>query len=812
MRDCKGSYFLQVPSAREAVALSVVGFEAVERLGELYRVVIELTHPARLDRTDFLNRPAVFVLDPESEGEEGNGTGPRRFGGWISAFSHISRCRDLHGYRITIEPEAARLRLTSRSRVYQHKTAPQIIEAILRAHGLLGHQFAFRLCREYPEHRFRLQYRQSDWDYVRLLMEQEGLYCYFEWGEFGERMVFGDDIDHYLYKPALDVPCRPTAGLESGAEAVFRVETHARTVPASVRTADYNPGAAWERVEGTANVARKDRTTYGEPYVFGTHHSDQAGARWEAQLRHEAALAGQVVHEGESNVLALRPGRVFRMDTMLPDSPDGQVVTEVTHSGARDRAYRNRFRAIPCDRRFRLPVDETRWPRIGGTLSGRVTSPGQYKYAYLTQDGHYVVRFDLDFDDWPGGAESVPLRLAKPFAGARQTGFHFPLIDGAEVAIAFHDGNPNRPYIAHALHNSQHEDLITSRDRWLSRNVIRTQSNNKLRFEDWEGQHGVKLASGHGSKSQLNLGYLVDRARKCRGEGFELRTSAWGVLRAGKGLFVAADDQPRAGGSQLDMERALAQLRQAQQMVESLGEAARAAGAIAADHKRQRALLEETLEELKRAGLLASAPAGMALASGTDLQLSAAENLIGTAGGHADVSVLKRLTVAAGQRISLFVQKLGMKLVAASGKVEIEAQSDEMRLLADRNLTISSAAARTVIDAKEEIILKCGGSYLRISATGIEDGTRGERTMRSAGIYRGGPTSLAQEMNQWKHASFDEDFVLRNAFDETPIANRKFKILRSDGSVIHGMTDAEGRTGLQKSLFVEGVQLEIDPE
>ncbi len=239
------------------------------------------------------------------------------------------------------------------------------------------------------------------------------------------------------------------------------------------------------------------------------------------------------------------------MDLALAEAPNGQVITEVIHTGARDAAYRNTYQGhsfgpAPPAAAGRRP----KWPRIPGTLCARVTSPGQYKYAYLTQQGHYTVRFDLDFDTWPKGGESVPLALAKPFAGARQTGFHFPLVDGTYVDVAFRDGNPNKPYIAHVQHNSQHEDLITNRDRWLSRNVIRTQSNNKLRFEDWEGQEGVKLSTDFARKSQLNLGCLVDGKRQTRGEGFELRTSGWGAIRGGKGLFLSADDQPSAKGPQ----------------------------------------------------------------------------------------------------------------------------------------------------------------------------------------------------------------------------------------------------------------------
>ncbi|WER48138.1 type VI secretion system tip protein VgrG [Cupriavidus sp. WKF15] len=795
------AYFLKVAGTASAAALSVMSFEAVERMGEPYTVTVQLTHPLALDRADYLGKEATFLIDPA------DGSDPRRFAGCITHFSETRRTRDFCGYEIVVEPLIARLRLTRASRIFQQQTAPKIIEAILRRHGLKGHQFVFKLRRTYPQHKFRLQYQMTDLAYLRLLCEQEGLYFYFAPGKFGETVVFGDDIDHYLYQPELRVPYRETAGLESGQETVFSIKTHARTIPESFRVADFNPDKAWERPTGEANVARKEKTTYGQSYVYGTHHLEFDDAKWEAQLRHEAEFAGQLVYAGESNVLALCPARILRLDLALPDAPNGQVITQVIHRGARDAAYRNTYKAIPSDRRFRLPLDEDKWPKIQGTLSARITSPGQYKYAYLTQDGHYVVRFDFDFDAWPNGGESVPLRLAKPFAGALQTGFHFPLIDGTYVDVAFRDGNPNKPYIASAQHNSQHADLITSQDRWLSRNVIRTQSNNKLRMEDWEGQESIKLSTEYGGKTQLNLGYLVDHQKRKRGDGFELRTSGWGAIRGGKGLFLSADDQPNASGQQLDMDAAQGLLQQALQQSEALASAAKAAQAIAADYGRQKVLLDDTLKKLKKAGILVSAPAGMALASGGDLQLSAAENLIATSGGNTDLSILKRLTVAAGELVSIFAQKLGIRLFAARGKIEVEAQSDEMRLLADKNMTITSANGRVVIEAKEELLFKCGGSYLRMSSTGIEDGTRGERTIKSVAFSRQGPSSLAQEMNTWKHANFHDSYVIRNPSTGEPLANTRVEILRGDGIKLKMMTDSAGKTPLQKSLFVEPLRI-----
>jgi type VI secretion system secreted protein VgrG len=714
------SCFLDVTGPANGRELSVVSFKAVERMGEPYRITIELTHPDSLTRGDYLNRDATFTIDPA------DGSEPRVFAGCITRFSRTKTTKDFSSYRIVVEAHIARLGLVRASRIYQHQASPQIMEAILRLHGFEGHQFVFNLRRKYPQHAFRFQYQTTDLAYIQILMQKEGIYSYIVQGKHGDVIVFADDVDHYLYTPELKVPYREKAGLEAGIESVFALEMHADTVPQSIMVADYNPDLAWERFRADANVAKKDTTTYGQPYIYGTHHLDQDGAKWEAQLRHEAAIAWQVIYEGESNVLDLRPARILHMDEDLPDAPNGQMVIEVTHTGARDQAYRNSYRAIPADRRFRLKLEEDTWPKITGTLSARVTSPSNYEYAYLTQQGYYTVRFDLDFDEWNPGGESVPLRLAKPFAGRLQTGFHFPALHNDEAVLEFRDGDPNKPYISQFHHHSQAVDLITNQDRWLSRNVIRTQANNKLRMEDWKGYESIKLSTEHSGKSQLNLGYLVDSKKQKRGEGFELRTSGWGAIRGGKGLFISADDQPSAAGQQLDMQAAQALLDQALQQMQVLADAVQVAQAHAAEVDKQRTFLRDTLKGLRQAGVLMSAPAGVGVVSGEDLQLSAAQNLIATAGGNADIGVLKRFTLAAGELVSVYAQKFGIKLFASKGKVEIQAQGDALDLAALKDVTITSTDGKLILTAEKEVWIGAGGSYIKINASRIENGTSGD--------------------------------------------------------------------------------------
>lgn len=799
------AYSLDVPGADNAAMLSVLSFKAIEKMGAPSEVHIEITHPQQLARADYLSRDAVFSIAAD------DGT-VRTFSGYIERFSTIKTTKDFTQYRIVLKSHFGRLQAVTNTRVFQHLTTPQIIRQILGSHGIRDHQMSFQLRGKYPKHLWRFQHQMTDFSYVHMLMEKSGIYCFIVETKYGDQIVFSDDIDHYLYDPRLIVPYREAAGLEAGgSEAITSIRTHAVTVPQSIVVADYNPDQAWERFRDEANLAPRDETTYGQTYIYGTNHQDQDGARWEAQLRHEAALARQVTYEGESNVLLLQCARMLETDIVLPDAPKGQVIVEVTHSGARDKAYSNSYKAIPADRRFRLQLEDSKWAKIPGTLSARVCSPDKYTYGYLNSVGYYVVRLDADFGTWSKGSESVPLRLAKPFAGKLQTGMHFVALDNDEAKISFRDGDPDKPEISGFHHHSQARDLVTNDRRWLSRNVIRTQKNNKLRMEDWTGQEGIKLGTEHSGKSQLNLGYLVDQKLEYRGEGYELRSSGWGVLRAGKGVMVTTYDRPGANGTQRDMQESIAQLESALELAKALASSATSAKAEPADTSAQQQVKDD-LDGLKKPGMLLSTPASAALVAGAGIQFSAEANISGVAGKNADFSVMKRFTAAAGEKISLFAQKLGIKTFAATGPVELQAQSGPMSLTAAKDVNVGSVNGKVNFAAAKEIILECGGAFVQIKNGSITLGGPGDLLLKTITVQKKGKASQSPLLPALPGSPnrFDDCFRLLDKATGAPLRNVEYAIARVDGSIEHGVTDDEGRTHiLSQTAQSENVKIYV---
>ena len=416
---------------------------------------------------------------------------------------------------------------------------------------------------------------------------------------------------------------------------------------------------------------------------------------------------------------------------------EGVIITTVSYHAARDTRLHVAVEGMPYSELYCYRPAEVPRPEIHGTLPARIESREKDDiYAHLDDLGRYRVRLDFDRETTEPGFAYLWLRMAKPYAGETY-GWHTPLTDGTEVAIACSNGDIDLPYIAYALHDSEHPDPVT-RDNH-TRNVLRTPANNKLRMEDRRGEEHIKLATEYG-RTQLNTGHLVDNQEQPRGTGAELRTDEYGVIRAGKGLFVSADTQPKAEGDVLDMAAALKEIDQLNQQLQQLEMAAEQAQALKADIDSQIRMFEQRLKPLNEA-LLFSAPEGMALTSGEHLQLTATKNVAINAGGDISAGVMGNMTALAGEKLGLFARTGQLSLKGSEGPVEVQAQNGNMRLFAEKKLTLNSESDITFA-GKKRITLIGGGSYLRLEAGKVEYGTTATYLRRVKRTMAAGAASM----------------------------------------------------------------------
>ncbi|MCW7549294.1 type VI secretion system tip protein VgrG [Photorhabdus sp. APURE] len=748
--------------------LDVLAFTGQEALSQPFRYAIEFTSAEKgIEPAQMLMQHAAFTLTSPAinPGIRWMPIVPpaplRSVYGVISGFKLLSTSRDESRYEVTLEPRLALLARSHQYAIYQKLSVPEIVEKILRErHGFRGQDFLFSLAYDYPRREQVMQYGEDDLRFIQRLLAEVGIWYKVTADDRLKIDVveFYDDQRDYQFNVYL--PARNPSGMHGEEDAVvWGMETAYQVVEGKITTRnyDYHDARPYPGLNTGADVARDDRTTYGEAYHYrddyripGDRYAYQPETEsgvFYARLHHERYLNQRIRLRGMTTSATLVPGQELKVKGDAPEAfRKGAIITQITNSARRDSSFEMAFTAIPysetvCFRPERVPK-----PVMAGTIPARVSSTKvNDTYGDIDENGLYRVSFDFDREKWPQGGESLWVRLARPYAGEKY-GFHWPLLEGTEVAIAFEGGDPDRPYIAHALHDSMHPDHVNLYN--YKRNVLRTPANNKLRMDDERGREHIKLSTEYGGKSQLNLGHLVDSQRPHpdkRGEGFELRTDDWGAIRAGKGLFISADKQARAGGEVLAMEAALSQLNAASEQMQTISTDAQTANGSAADINAQLALLRQDIEQLKSAVVLMSAPQGISLTSGKHLQLAATENLIANAGKHADIGVVKNFFVGVGQAFSLFVRKLGIRLIANQGAISVQAQNGLMELLARNAINITSTEDEIHITAKKKITINAGGSYITLDPYKIEQGTSGDYLIKCVSFDRKGAASQKTE-------------------------------------------------------------------
>ena len=738
--------------------LDVLAFEGDEALSTPFSYRTEFTSADHaISKEMMLMKAASLTL--QAPADQGYGIKiqqpVRVIQGVVTGFERLGTSKDETRYAVTLEPRLALLSRSHQNAIYQDMSVPQIVEKILRErHGMRGQDFLFSLSKAYPRREQVMQYSEDDLHFITRLLGEVGI-----WFRFTTDTRLNIDVVEFYdsqqgYEKGLTLPSVPPSGQHSqGVDSVWEMESRHNVVQKEVSTRDYNYRQATEDMNTRVDATGGDTTTYGEAYHWADNYltpgsaydrnpAAETGAFY-SRIRHERYLNGQTKTRAFTSCPVLSPGMLLKVTgghEVAEVFAQGVVVTAMHSHARRDADFCVRFEGIPDSPDFSFRPEPGSRPVMAGTLPARVTSTTENDtYGHIDKDGRYRVNMLFDRENWETGFESLWVRQSRPYAG-NTYGLHLPLLAGTEVAIGFEDGNPDRPYIAGVLHDSAHGDHVTIRN--YRRNVLRTPANNKIRLDDERGKEHIKVSTEYGGKSQLNLGHLVDSEKQQRGEGFELRTDSWGAIRAQKGLFISADGQAKAKGLQREMQAALKELDAAREVTSGLRHAAQAAQAELADLEKQTTLMNQTLSDLKQQALLLSAPSGIAQVTPASIQVSAGENLIVTAGQNADISIAKKLTLAVGDILSLFAHKLGIKMYASEGKVDIQAQSDALNLFAKEKLSVASSDNSVVISAKKEILLVCGGAFIRLSDAGVEVGTGKNVTLKCIAVQQQSAATL----------------------------------------------------------------------
>ncbi|MES3023306.1 MAG: type VI secretion system Vgr family protein [Pseudomonadota bacterium] len=569
-----------------------------------------------------------------------------------------------------------------------------------------------------------------------------------------------------------------------------------------------------------------------------------ACAEWNLVKGHPE-LDSHPAHEREFVITELR----VEAENNLPKTLDDRVrrLFALNHwssdkleqaSAERGMRYTNRFtcvrRGIPIvpsyDPRIDLPRTETQSVTVVGPVSEEI---------HCDQFGRVKVRFpacrptDHEHAHGAGASDSdrdsAWLRVSSAWAGAQFGAISLPRV-GDEVIVVFLGGDPDKPLIIGRVHGAKTPPPSFSRtsvlpgDKHLSGIVSqegKARRRNQLRMDDTPGQISAQLESEHGH-SQLNLGYLThprrDGKAEPRGEGAELRSDQAVSIRGGNGVFISADASVRAAGRQLErdglnglaealtgIQKQLAELADTHNAGRTDGEPlAQLAGHLKQWEEGSNIDGEKPDAVGGKPIVAIEAPAGLLLGSQSNVSIGAQTHVDVLSVGNTQISVGRKLMLHAMQSISLFAHKLGVKLIAASGKVEIQAHEDNVEI---------TSAKRIILIASEEIVFQAPkvtvvtqGAQAVYGEGAISHKCTGGYAVNSTDVSFTGPTdSEPPRMRMPKEVPAHEQRVrIVDLNTGEPMPKQRFQATMEDGQVIEGTTDEMGLTQILESSIPFG--------
>lgn len=494
-------------------------------------------------------------------------------------------------------------------------------------------------------------------------------------------------------------------------------------------------------------------------------------------------------------------------------------------SAERGMRYTNRFacvrRGIPIVPAFDPRTDLPR-PQLQSAIV--VGPPGEE--VHCDEYGRVKVRFpgtrveDHEHAQGAGASgsdrDSAWIRVASTWASSQWGTITLPRV-GDEVLVGFLGGDPDKPVIVGQVYGRMAPPPAFSHAGALpgNRYVAGIKSKevggnryNQLRLDDTPGQINAQLSSQHGH-SELNLGWLThprkDGKGEARGEGAELRSDHAVALRGAQGVLISAAACRKASGNQLDRSELLGLAETLQGLQKQLAELALTHHADSTDDRE----FEQLIGYLKQweagsntekdgAGgqpvVALSAPAGAAMASQDNIAIGAQTHIDVLSIGNTQLSVGRKLLARVSESISLFAHRLGIKLIAASGKLELQTHGGDIELTSSKRIVLTATDEIVLQAPKVRIVAQ--GAQVDIGAGVITQQSSGEHTIKSSKFAHVGPGdgSPAAVTPPKSDAQHDQQTVLRWIGTDEPMKNQRYRVTTEDGRSFEGRTDANGLT------------------
>ena len=524
-------HYLFDPESTDLPAFTVLEFSGHEGISQLTHFDIRLLADDQdIDPADILNKRASLKIWCWQDSDYS-----RVYHGIISSFQQIGQDERTNRvlYQVHMVPLLWRLGLNYQSRIFQEKSVPEIIEEVFEQAGFQQDDYRLSLNGTYlpltdPPREFCVQYRETDFNFVSRLMEEEGIFYFFEYNDDKEVMVIADHAGiHTETSPMSEVPYEEPTGLQSlEAEYIHPMQYRVNVISTDFTLTDFNYNTPQTQLSSPLSFVPSTQVGgfLQDDYPGHFGFPDRGGDL--VTIRSQEVDTGRRIISGKSNCRSFRPGYLFT----LTDHPNGDLadedylLTRVSHHGVQPGtmatdvqiSYENQFEAIPApisDFPYR-PPRVTPKARVQGTHTAIVVGPAGEE-LYMDEKGRAKIQFHWDLAGGNDENSSCWVRVSHGYAGQNH-GIQFHPLVGDEVIVDFLEGDPDKPIIVGRVYNGQNMPPLRPEDR--IQNVILTPYQHKMMFDD----KGASIKLNTGGNQSITM---TDGGDTGYGNHIEIKTS-----------------------------------------------------------------------------------------------------------------------------------------------------------------------------------------------------------------------------------------------------------------------------------------------
>jgi len=436
----------------------------------------------------------------------------RYFNGYISSFSLVEQEGHHCTYQAILRPWLWFLTKTSDCRIFQEKTVPDIIQEVFRDHGFTD--FKDEMSGTYRTWEYCVQYRETDFNFVSRLMEQEGIYYYFTHENGKHDLVLADALSsHQVTEGYSDVPYFPPENTSQ------RKQDHINSwlIKKEVQSGscvlnDFNFKTPKGGMINVSTDEKSHDSAAFQIYDYPGDFTETADGEKYARKRIEELHAQYEIASGAGDVRGLTAGALFKLSDYPRDdqnreylilSADYEISSDALEGGKEDNeeTFHCSFSAIDSKIQYRAPRITPK-PIVQGLQTAIVVGPSGEE-IHTDEYGRIKVHFHWDRYGKADDTDSCWIRVAQMWAGKGWGSMYIPRV-GQEVIVDFLEGDPDKPIITGRVYNA---DCMPPHELPANKTMSTTKSSsskggqgfNEIRFEDKKGEEQIFI---HGEKNQ----------------------------------------------------------------------------------------------------------------------------------------------------------------------------------------------------------------------------------------------------------------------------------------------------------------------